>query len=30
LKYPEYKDEKLCDSEKPLFSDKEMFLMLDY
>lgn len=30
LKYPEYKEGKLTHSDKTLFTDKEMFLMLDY
>jgi hypothetical protein len=30
LKYPEYHNEKLVDSEEMLFTQKEIFLQLDY
>jgi len=30
LKYPDYQDENLVNSEKSLFTDKELFIMLDY
>ena len=30
LRYPTYKNEELEDTEETLFTDKEIFLMMDY